>query len=155
MRKTIFTLAMATTLMAGTIFTGCQSSDAKVKAAQADVKDAKQDLVQVKKDADEAAQKAAKAEEWNVFKSESEVKIRENEIRIAELREKMKSSGKTLDAVRAKKIDELAQKNRDMKTKINIYEKNQSDWESFKREFNHDMDEIGQAFKNLTVDNKK
>ena len=31
----------------------------------------------------------------------------------------------------------------------------QSNWESFKREFNHDMDEIGQALKDLTVDNKK
>jgi hypothetical protein len=33
--------------------------------------------------------------------------------------------------------------------------KNQSDWVSFKREFNHDMDEIGKAFEDLTIDNKK
>jgi hypothetical protein len=30
-----------------------------------------------------------------------------------------------------------------------------SDWQSFKREFNHDMDELGNAFNNLTVNNKK
>lgn len=29
-----------------------------------------------------------------------------------------------------------------------------SDWKSFKEEYNRDMDELGQAFKNLTVDNK-
>jgi len=66
----------------------------------------------------------------------------------------MKRSGKTLDALRAKKIDALEQKNRDMRNRIAAYEKSQSDWESFKREFNHDMDELGQAFKDLTVDNK-
>jgi hypothetical protein len=38
---------------------------------------------------------------------------------------------------------------------MDTYEKKQSDWESFKREFNHDMDELGQALKDLTVDNKK
>lgn len=29
------------------------------------------------------------------------------------------------------------------------------DWESFKREFNHDVDELGQALKDLTVDNEQ
>ena len=28
-------------------------------------------------------------------------------------------------------------------------------WEKFKAEFNHDMDELGKAFKDLSVDNKK
>ena len=28
-------------------------------------------------------------------------------------------------------------------------------WESFKREFNHDMSELGDALKDITVDNKK
>jgi len=30
-----------------------------------------------------------------------------------------------------------------------------SDWQSFKREFNHDMDELGHSLKDFTVDNKK
>lgn len=30
-----------------------------------------------------------------------------------------------------------------------------SDWQSFKEEFKHDTDEIDQALKDLTVDNKK
>jgi len=42
-----------------------------------------------------------------------------------------------------------------MRARLVAYEKSQSNWESFKREFNHDMDEIGQALKDLTVDNKK
>jgi hypothetical protein len=30
-----------------------------------------------------------------------------------------------------------------------------SNWQSFKREFKHDTDELGQALKDFTVNNKK
>ena len=83
------------------------------------------------------------------------LKIKENEVRIAELKVKMKKPGKILDPLYEKKIEMLEQKNIDLKAKMEAYEKNQSDWESFKREFNHDMDELGSALKDLTVDNKK
>ena len=29
------------------------------------------------------------------------------------------------------------------------------EWKAFKREFNHDMDEFGKTFRDLTIDNKK
>jgi hypothetical protein len=148
MKKSIFTLAIASTLIAGSIFTGCKPSTPKVEAAQENVQDAKQEL----KD----AQQAATAEEWKAFKDESEVKISNNEARIAELKIKIKKSGKNLDKLYEQKIDALEQQNKDMKARIDMYENNaHSDWESFKREFNHDMDELGNALKDLTVDNKK
>jgi len=37
---------------------------------------------------------------------------------------------------------------------MDTYEKNQSDWETFELELNHDMDALGQALKDVTVDNK-
>ena len=49
----------------------------------------------------------------------------------------------------------LEEKNASLKTKISDYENNQTDWESFKREFDSDMTKLGQAFKDLTVNNKK
>lgn len=150
MKKSIFIIAVTIMFMAGAIFTGCESSDQKVEDAKINVQNAKQDL----KAAQNEAQKTASAEEWKTFKSASETKIKDNEALIAEFKEKMKTSGKKLDAVYAKNIDALEQKNRDMKYKIDAYEKSQSDWESFKREFNHDMDEIGKALKDLTVNNK-
>ena len=154
MKKMIFILAV-TTLMAGTIFTGCQSSTQKQQSAQDKVQDAKQDLNAAKKNANEVAQKAATAEEWKTFKSESELKIKDNEIRINELAVKMKKPGELFDALYEKKIANLEQQNKDLKARLEAYEKSQSNWETFKREFNHDMDEIGQALKDLTVDNKK
>jgi len=154
MKKMILILAV-TTLMAGTIFTGCQSSTQKQQAAQDKVQDARQDLNAAQKNANEVAQKAATAEEWKTFKSESELKIKDNEIRINELTVKMKNPGELFDALYEKKIANLEQQNKDLKARLEAHEKSQSNWESFKREFNHDMDAIGQALKDLTVDNKK
>jgi DNA repair ATPase RecN len=155
MKKIIFILAVTITIMAGTIFTSCQSSIQKQEAAQAKVRDAKQDLNAAQKDANAAAQVVATAEEWKAFRSESELKIKDNEIRITELNVKMKKPGEIFDALYAKKIANLEQQNKDMRARLEAYEKSQSNWESFKREFNHDMDAIGQALKDLTVDNKK
>lgn len=154
MKKTIFTLAV-TAIIAGTILISCQTSTQKQETAQLKVQDAREDLNSAKKNANEAAQKVATAEEWKTFKSESELKINANEIRITELKVKMNKPGEILDPLYAKKISTLEQQNRDLRAKLYAYEKSQSNWESFKREFNSDMDAIGEAFKNLTVDNKR
>jgi len=141
--------------MAAAIFTSCQSSIQKQEAARDKVQDARQDLNAAQKDANAAAQVVATAEEWEAFRNDSELKIKANEIRITELNVKMKKPGEIFDEIYEKKITNLEQQNREMRARLVAYEKSQSNWESFKREFNHDMDEIGQALKDLTVDNKK
>ena len=132
----------------------CQSNADKLDNAQEKVAEEREELAEAKKEANEVAQQVATAEQWQEFKTETERKIKENEIRIADLREKMKKSGKTLDSVYAKNIDDLEQKNKNLRTRLDQYDTQSSDWERFKREFNHDMDELGQAIKDLTVDNK-
>lgn len=155
MKRTIFILSVTIAFVAGTIFTSCQSTSQKQEAAQADVRDARQDLNEAQKDANALAQEVATAEEWEIFKNESEIKIRENEVRINELNAKMKKPGEVFDEVYAKRIENLELQNKEMRTRLTDYEKNQGNWASFKREFNHDMDELGTALKDLTVDNKK
>lgn len=147
MKRTIIILSAAITLVAGTIFTGCQSTSQKQEAAQADVRDARQDLNEAQKDANEI--RMATAEEWAIFKRDSDVKIRENEVRIIEL------NGKTSDEVYTKRIANLELQNKEFRTRLTDYEKNQSNWDSFKREFNHDMDELGKSLKDFTIDNSK
>ena len=154
MKRTILILSVTIPLIAGTIFTGCQSSVQKQDAAQAKVQDARQDLNEAQKDANAIGQELATAEEWATFKSESEVKIRDNEIRITELNVKMKKPGEAFDELYAKKIANLEFQNKEMRTRLIEYEKSQSNWETFKREFNHDMDELGKALMDVTVDNK-
>ncbi|MDQ3141921.1 MAG: hypothetical protein M3Q56_06700 [Bacteroidota bacterium] len=150
MKKLIFNLAIIA-LAAGTVLTGCQSADKKVENAKEEVQDAKKDLQEANQDAVKAAREA----EWKLFRDDVDVRIKNNETLIAEYRVKMKKPGKALDAVYAAKIDALEVRNRDLRSRVDTYDINSSDWESFKREFNHDMDELGAAIKDIFVDNKK
>jgi chromosome segregation ATPase len=157
MKKSIFNRAVTASFMAGTIFVliGCQSSDQKVQDAQDKVKDANQNMKQVQSDANVEEQKKANAEAWKMVKNEWEAKIKNNDIVIADLKSHLKKPGKAIDAAYEKSINDLQQRNKDMKARIDAYDKSQSDWESFKREFTHDMEGLGQALNDLTVNNKK
>ncbi|HMT29069.1 MAG TPA: hypothetical protein PKD91_07305 [Bacteroidia bacterium] len=96
----------------------------------------------------------ATAEEWKVFKAETEAKIEANDARIAELKIQKKNNDEKLDESYVKRVDVLEVKNKELKDRVDAYEKKNSDWAKFKREFNHDLDELGQAFKDMLVDNK-
>ncbi|MFV5699672.1 hypothetical protein ACM55H_14995 [Flavobacterium sp. ZT3R17] len=153
-RKTIYTLAL-TTFIAGSVLVGCQTSTKKEEIAKDKVADAREDVQDAKEELMNA-RKEATAEEWKAFKNQTNIAINENEIRITDLKAKMEKTGNSIDALYAKKVEELEQKNKDIKFKVGTYKNDKaSDWESFKREYNHDMNELGQALKDMTVDNKK
>jgi len=154
MKRTTFILPVAISLAIAAFGFSCQSAAQKEKAALKEVQDAKEDLREVRNEANAEAQKIATAEEWKAFRIDADEKIRINDVRIAELRVKMKKPGVAFDELYAKKIDLLQEQNRALTAKMDAYEKSQSNWETFKAEFNHDMEELGQAFKDLTVDNK-
>ena len=148
-------ILLALVITTGMVLSNCQTSSQKVDKAEENVVDAKQELKEAVKDAQKEAVKVADNVEWTVFKDHTTLKINNNQAEISELKTKMKSTGKTMDAVYVKKIEDLEQKNKDLKVRMDNYEKNQSDWESFKREFNHDMDALGAALKDIVVNNKK
>jgi len=131
---------------------GCsRSSDQKVEDAKAHAVAAKQDV----KDAVADAQAAAR-EEWLNFKSAAEAKIEANNKIIAEYKAKMTTANGKLQAQYDKKIDALEEKNKELKAKLDAYQDSGKDaWEQFKSEFSHDMDALGTALKDFTVDNKK
>ena len=146
MKKSIFTIAL-TTIIAGTLITSCNSSTEKVEDAAVKVDQAAEDLTKAKEAFDA---------EYTKFKSESEQRMLDNDNQISELKaskEKMKKEAKE-DYDKA--IADLEQKNSNMRIKMNEYKEEGNDkWESFKREFNHDMDELGQSLKDLTKNNTK
>lgn len=154
MKSLLYNFLTAIMILIVSVLTGCQSTENKVDQAQENVEEAKEELQEVKQEAVAEAIQVANAEEWSAFKTDAELKIKNNQIRIADLKVKMKKSGKNLDEMYAKNIEALDQKNKDLTASIETYENNQSDWESFKREFNHDMDELGKALKDMTVNNK-
>lgn len=95
-------------------------------------------------------------DEVKTFKEEQLKKIKENEDRIAELKRKRDSTKGKVDDAYDKRIEKLEASNAELKKRVITYnETDKSKWEEFKREFSHDMDELGQALKDMFRDNSK
>jgi DNA repair ATPase RecN len=114
------------------------------------VQDAREDLMDAKQEANTAVVKAANEEEWKIFKIDADAKIKKNELRIAELKAKLKNTGTGLNKSDKQTIDALETRNAEFKNRINDYEKNQTDWETFTREFNQAMNELENDLKDAT-----
>jgi len=112
----------------------------KAAAARKDLKEAKIDS----------------AEDFHKFKKEAESKIKENQAKIAELKAKKSNDGKEVKKKYDKKVLALEQKNNELKNKIKKADDTKTNmWTSFKRGFNREMDELGDAFKDMNADDLK
>jgi len=154
MKKIIFiiTVIMFST---ATLFTSCKSSTKEEEEAREKVQEEQEDVQEAKEDLNEV-KRQANAEEWQNFKDEMNAAIAKNDAKIEELKQKIKNTGKEANAEYDKKVDALKEKNENLKIKMDAYKNDvNSDWQSFKREFNHDMDELGNALNDFTVNNKK
>lgn len=155
MKKTMFTLAAAM-FAAGSILSGCFSDSKKVENAEQKVQDAKSDVKAADQSLVEAkqTQDGAVISDYQKFKNESTEAINENDRRIAKLRIDIKNEKAEARAKDEKKIDALEKKNRELREKLEAYhDDGKSDWKEFKKEFNHDLAGIGNAFKDITVRN--
>jgi len=146
MKKTVFNYTIVL-LMTGAAFIGCQSASQKEQNASDQVIVAKENLESVENQTQTDAIQLAESEEWQAFKIASLEKIQNNEKVMADLRKKIKSSGKKADAAYDKKISELEVKNNNLKSRMTTYESDQTDWILFKTEFNKDMEGLGTALK--------
>lgn len=97
------------------------------------------------------------SKEIEKFRNETNEKIKENEKAIADFKERMSKEKQEVREKYDKKIAQVEQKNKALKKKLADYKEGneKSSWQSFKREFNHDMDELGKGIKDLTVNNVK
>lgn len=154
MKKSIFALAVMM-VVTGTILTSCKPKTAEEQESQEKVEDAKDNLAAAK-DSLSAARREATDEEWKAFKNSSDSTIMANDLKIAALKLKIKRTGNNIDSTYQKSVYVMEQRNRNLKLKMDAYKNDvSSDWQSFKREFKHDTDELGQALKDLTVNNKE
>jgi len=153
MKKLILAVA-AITIMAGSFSLAFgQAPDKKATKARENLQEANKDVVNAKKDLKEA--KKDSVSEYDKFRKDSEVKIKNNEKSIAEFKAKIAKQKKDLKAKNEKKLAVLEDKNNILKAKLDTYNKEESKdkWNKFKKEFTHDMNELGKAFKDLTVKN--
>jgi preprotein translocase subunit SecF len=146
MKKTILAFT-ATTLIASAILISCNTPSEKVENAETNVAEANADL--------NKANEEYIADVEN-YKKETADKIAANNKSIEEFNARIEHEKKEAKADYKKKIAELEQKNSDMKKKMDDYKvEGKEKWETFKAEFSHDMDELGKAFTDLTVNNVK
>ena len=154
MKKIIYLLGIGI-FIGGISIIGCKSNTEKKENAVESVNEANQDLKEVEEDQAADMKTKTNDEEWQTYKEESNKTIMANDTRIKELRNAMNKSGTTFDKSYAKSIDALEKKNTTLKNRIINYENNQTDWESFKREFNSDAEVLSNAFKDMSTNNKK
>lgn len=145
MKKLIFTLS-AIILLTGAIFISCNTAAEKVDKAEDK---------SIKADEDFNIAKEEYLADIETFKKETAVKIEANNQMIADFNVKIATSKKDAKAYYVEQIALLEQKNIAMKVKLDTYEESGKDnWETFKTEFNKDMNALGEAFKNFTVKNQ-
>ena len=138
MKKLIFTIALSLFLI-NTIFIGCETFTEKDDLTKNDVAEAKDDFLT----------------DIENFKAVTAAKIEANNQKIKKLNVKIEYTKKDVKAYSQEQIAILEQKNSEMKIKLDEYKVTGKDnWEIFKAEFNHDMDDLGDAFKNFTIKNE-
>ncbi len=146
MKKSILILA-GVVLTTGALLMSCNTPAEKVQNAKEDVTAAKVAL-------DKAQQEYM--EDLTNYRKATAEKIAENEKIAADFRVKIVNTKKDAKAAYEAELAELEKKNTELKNKIDSYQSNNKDsWQAFKAEFNRDLDALGVAFKNLTVENTK
>lgn len=135
---------MGALLYAGAItFTGCSSPAHNVEEAEANVADANKDLVK--------ANEEYLADIENSRRETAE-RVLANEKSVFEFNERVENKKQAATMEYKEKVARLEQKNSDMKKKMDDYKaEGKENWEAFKTQFNHDMEELGQSFQDLTT----
>ena len=146
MKKSMLTFAIAGAIVI-TGSTAFGQENKKAKEARSDVKEAQKELRLAKTDS---------VADYQQFKKDAEKQIAENQKTIAELKaKKWKDSNENKEKY-DKKVLTLEQKNNNLKKRIDGSTSTEtSAWTSFKREFNHDMNELGNSIKDIGTNNVK
>jgi hypothetical protein len=127
------------------IISGCNNSARKVENAQEEVTEAKEEL-------DEANREYAI--EIEKYKKDTESIVMTNQKILDDFKLRIENEKSVVKAKYNKVIAKLEEKNNDMGKKMDDYKaEGEEQWESFKTEFSMDMDNLGKAFKDLSVDN--
>lgn len=149
--KKLFFITMS--LAATASLTSCDSAEENRAEDRADRKDG----IVLETAENDRARTDYKAD-YDSFKNASEARIDENERKIDELDAKMDKEKKEVKEEYKQKIQALKERNKELRRKMRDYKNDDNDnekWESFKREFNHDADEVGNTVNDLERDNVK
>ena len=148
MKRLILSIAMVT-FIAGTVSVSFgQYVDKQSDKAQEPIKTEK-NAVLVPQQESVVTQIDSIADFQNLTKA-SDVRFIENEKNIADLKLKNTTMDETKKTAKGKEIDLLEQKNNSLKKELVSYKKEgKTEWKSFKKQFNSDMDKLTDDLKNM------
>lgn len=146
MKKSISPQLMPVILMV-VVLLSCDSSTKNVQ-------DAKDNVIEANENLDKANEvHSADVEAYKAIIAE---KIEANNQQIIAFKEKIAKEDKITKEDFKKLVDEVEERNNLLLDKLNNYKINgKSNWEVFKIEFNRDMKELGEAFRDLSIKNVK
>jgi hypothetical protein len=132
------------------IVAGCNSSTEK-KAE--DLENAEKNVVDAQKDLDLSRQDSTR--EYEQYKADVASKLLENDRKILQLKEKMTVAKTKANDKYTSELKELEVKNLKLRTKMEGYKNGaKENWESFKYDFNKELDEIGKSISAFAQKNK-
>jgi predicted PolB exonuclease-like 3'-5' exonuclease len=150
MKNTWITYSIAV-LLTGSMIISCEPSSSRVENAREDLKEATTDLKEAKKELVMALK-----DSMQQYRKDSQEMLSQYEKNLIEFRAKIASEKRENTAEYNQKMAVLEHRNKELKKKLDDFQDEGKDkWESFKAEFNNDMDELGKAIKDLTVNNVK
>lgn len=155
MKNSIKVIAIASLFLTSSLIS-CQSSSEEVDNAKEDVRDANEDVKEANEELNIAEQEYM--QDVENFRAEITSRIDANNKEVAELKESISNENSKLRSIHEKELAELEAKNEELKQKMDDYKgesKGREKWETFKKEFGYDMDELGKSLKNLGVKNVK
>lgn len=149
MNKPVIVLTLVG-FMAASVLNSCQnSSSSKIDNKEDKLLKEQEDVVEAKQDLNQALRDSVRQ-----FKLDAQNTISENNRKIDEFKEKIANGKKAARDKYEVKISDLERKNKELQKRLDEFnDENGEKWASFKREFNHDMDEIGNSLKDMTEDN--
>lgn len=130
-------------ILIGSLSMGCNSPAKKVENAEEKVLEANKDLKQANQEY---------VTDIENYRKETAIKVAANEKAIADFNTRIASEKKADRVDYEKKVAVLEKQNSDMKMRLENYkEEGKEKWEIFKTQLTHDMEVLGEDFKNLTV----
>lgn len=136
---TLISIVLAASLFF--VLTSCESSSEKVKSSEVDLLKAEQDLEKAN---------AEYKKDVEAYRIETKNKIDSNNKQIVKFKSRIDSKDKDKKEEYNKQVEKLERKNQKMKSKMNNYKADSKDnWESFKTDFNREMDELGSSINTL------
>jgi hypothetical protein len=145
MKTRTFFLLSALVILFGTLVISCDGADKNPEEGQKDVTIGDRDKTDTEYLTD-----------IDAYRVEADAQFAANDSILADYRERLKDEkDENMRLEKEEEYSNLERRNEEMRAKLRDYRaENKTKWEEFKEEFKHDMAELGQAFRDLGVDNR-